>query len=256
MNLPGTLALTLLTALLLQHSGADAAPKKPSLSSITQPPSAGEKLIWDAWYTITLNDGSRYGYYNDRVELRKGRVFFSNHVWKMEENYINEEQLGAYAEPDENLTPLFYNFHSVYRTTETQIDGTVTDGRLLSVKSRRGDRDFPQVKKSIPPRTLFSVLFPVWLKDRASKMKPGDSLPFSTVIEDNIDQSFSIVTGRAKREKSEPGSKLSKFLVDYKGVKSFWYLDSSGVADRIEMPAHGTVVQRVSEEAAKKFLAN
>lgn len=227
------------------------------LPSSGHPSAPADKLLWDAWYTISLNDGSRYGYYNDRVELRRGRVYFSNRVWKKEEDYINEEQLGAYAEADKELTPLFYNFHSTYRTTETRIDGTVSSagsGRILTVKVRRGENELPQVRKSLSPKTLFSSLFPVWLKDRAAEMKSGQSLPFVTVIEDNVEQSFATVTGRVRREKDEPGSKLSKFLVDYKGVKSFWYLDSAGVAEKIEMPAHGTLVQRVPAETAKKYL--
>src|SRR4051812_47979859 len=55
---------------------------KPKPES-AQAKAPGAKLLLDAWYTITLNSGGiggpiRYGYYNDHLESRDGKLFFQN----------------------------------------------------------------------------------------------------------------------------------------------------------------------------------
>lgn len=249
-------------------AAVQAAPKKPLPKAAKPRPEATEsapsaaapheadKLIYDAWYTITVDPGAtRAGYYNDRVELRKGRVFFQNHVWKKEEDYINEEQLGAYAENTPELAPLFFNYHSTYRTTETSIDGTVSGGRSLSIKARKGSNELPVVKKMLPKGTFFEVFFPLWLSARAKELQPGQSKSFNAVFENTIEDGFRTVSGRVKMEKpdeSMPG--VSRFKVDLSGMKSVWWVDAQGIPARIEFPSLSTVVERSTREKAQKFL--
>src|SRR5262245_52550210 len=125
-------AFALLAALLISTTAFAETSKigkkaKPAVAAKTE--SKG-KLLIDEWYTITLNQGGiggpiRYGYYNDHLEERDGKLYFQNRVWKLEQGFVNEEQLGAMAQNDTELTPLLYNFHSNYRASETMIDGTV-----------------------------------------------------------------------------------------------------------------------------------
>src|SRR4051812_15140462 len=44
-----------------------------------------DRLLSDAWYTVMINKVVRYEYYNERIELKKGKVFFQSRVWKREE---------------------------------------------------------------------------------------------------------------------------------------------------------------------------
>ena len=233
-------------------------PARRSVKKTTPAPQAAHKVLLDAWYTIKANGKTPYAYYNDRVEERGGKLFFQNHVWKKEEDYINEEQLGAYAQPDGNLTPLFFNFHSVYRTTETSIDGTVTDGKSFAARIRKGEQELPVVKRSVPAGTIFAVFFPVWLKMNALNLKPGQNLAFRTILEDDLANSFALAPGRIQAEKPDPKAKASGtrlFSVDYRDARSLWWLDDQGVVARVEMPAQRVLVERVAGEAeARRFL--
>jgi len=239
------------TALLLSLSGstAFAAPKKVDTT-----------VLSDDWYTITLGAGANgkpYGYYNDHVEIKKGRLFYQNHVWKREEDYINEEQLGAFAENSPELIPLFFNFHSTYRTSETSIDGTVVDGKLLTVRAKQGGSELPIVKKALTSKTFFSIFFPYWLKQHLAELKPGKTLSFRTILEDNIEQGFNTVYGSVKQEKPDAFAEKSgtkKFLVDYRSLRSFWWLDAEGTCLRMEMPQQKMLVQKVNKAQAQAFL--
>jgi hypothetical protein len=221
------------------------------------PPAPKDKILHDAWYTVTVKPDVRYAYYNDRVELRGGRLFFQNKFWKQEEGYLNEEQIGAYAADDAELTPLFFNFHSTFRTTETTIDGNVKDGKSLTVKIRKGNTDLPIVKRSIPNKAILSLFFPLWLGKRLSQLKVGSPVTFTTILEDNIDVGFSPVNGTARLEKPDEfatKTKTSRLTVDYRDQRSFWYVEQSGMPVRIDMRDQKAVTDRVTPEAAKRFL--
>ena len=79
------------------------------------------KVVWDYWYTVTVQKIPAE-IENEKVVMHGDKLQFMQHVWKKEEGYINEEQLGAFAKADPDLTPLFFNFRSTYRTTETIVD--------------------------------------------------------------------------------------------------------------------------------------
>ncbi|MCM2323543.1 MAG: hypothetical protein NDJ90_09810 [Oligoflexia bacterium] len=223
-----------------------------ALAAPATAPSVPDRVLRDHWYIISVGT-IPYGYYNDRVELRKGRLFYQNHVWKREEGFLVEEQLGAYAENTAALKPLFFNFHSTYRATELTIDGTVSpSGRDLVVKARKGDRTLPVVKRGLYSKAFFSVFFPYWLGKKAPLLKPGQRESFVAIVEDQPEQALTLMDGRVKADPKEAG----KFHVSYRGLNSFWWLDAEGIPEKIEMPQQRMHVRRVSENEAKQFLEN
>ena len=231
---------------------------RPAKPVVKVPAETSEsKLLWDAWYTITVSETLHYGYYNERVELKRGRLHFQNHMWK-KEGYVNEEQLGAFAENDDDITPLFYNFHSTYRSSETNIDGTVIEGKTLNVRIKKGGAEMPVIKHSLPPKAIFSVFFPLWLKSRVYGPNAVKTAPFLSILEDNLEAGFLPLNGRMKVEKPDSiaqSTGTTKVSVDYRNMKSTWWIDEKGSAARIEMPAQKAVIVRVSKEKAEAFLA-
>lgn len=217
---------------------------------------AGDKTLWDEWYTMTINGKIHYGYYNEHVEKRKDHLFFKNDVWKREEDYINREALGAEAQDDEKVSPLFFNFHSTYRTNETTIDGNV-QGTMLTVKAKRTDKDYPVSKRGIPSKTILATFFPVWLGRHLPALKDGRVLDFTTVMEDNIELAWSPVEGHVKLEKPDELAKktrTTKVSVDYGSSHTVWWVDERGCAWRIEMPEQKVVVERATKNTAIRFL--
>jgi len=230
-------------------------------SAWAEPKAKSDKTLSDDWYTISLGAGAQkqaYGYYNDRVEIKKGRLFYQNHVWKKEDDYINEEQLGAFAENNAELTPLFFNFHSTFRTSETTIDGTVIDGKTLSVRIKKAGSELPVVKKGFVSKTFFSVFFPYWLKAHQSEILPNHSASFKTILEDNIDQGFSTVYGSVKIEKPDAFAEKTgtkKFQIDYRDLRSYWWLNSEGTCVRMELPQQKMLIEKVSKSQAESSLS-
>ncbi len=218
---------------------------------------AKDRVLWDHWYTVTLGKSKTpYEYYNDRVEIRKGRIVFQNKAWKKEEDYINEEQLGAFAEDNDELTPLFFNFHSSYRSSETIIDGTVTN-KVLNVRIRKGSRELQPIKRSIQRKLIFSQHFPVWLGKHLSQFKPGAPHSFVTILEDNIDNAFASVSGLLRMEKPDDLAiklQATRLSVTFQDQPSTWWVDEMGSPYRIEIPKTQTIVERSTEKAAKAFL--
>jgi len=214
-----------------------------------------DKVLWDYWYTVSVGKAP-YEYYNDRVETKKDRITCSNRAWKKEEDFINEEQLGAFAQNDDALTPLFFNFHSTYRSTETMIDGNVKD-KLLTVKVRKTGTDLPLIKRGIPKNMLLSSLVPVWLGRHMKELESGKTLNFYTILEDNLEAEFSTVTGTVQGQKPDDfaiKTKTQKVLIHLSNVKSIWWIEASGVPIRIEIPENDTIVDHVTADQAKKFL--
>ncbi len=228
-----------------------------AFSSLAAAATAGGTLVSEHWYTTTLGKGVHYGYYNERLEKRDGKLFFLNQSWKKEQDFIIEEQAGAVATPPPQFGQQFFNFHSTYRSTETTIDGSVKDG-MLTVKVRRGkSEDAAPLKKAMPRSAFFSIFFPVWIGMELPKLKEGQSIGYLTILEDNIDAGFSAMNGQVRLEKPDAfalKTKTRKLTVSNPGLKSTWWVDAQGSAVRIENPAQKSVIERVSEEQAKKFL--
>jgi hypothetical protein len=232
-----------------------AVPLSQAIQPKTEALQAGEKLIWDYWYTATIQKKHKYGYYNDRVVQLDGKIRFKNQFWKMEEGFINEEQLSSIANDDSNLSPVLFNFRSNYRSTIINVDGTAKDG-MLTIKIRRGEKDLEPITKGLPKTLFTAALFPVWLGRQLPSMQPGKSVNFLTLMEDGSNADFSTVAGRATLvagDSISAATKSKKIEVDMGGQKTYWYVDSQGAPYRISMPAQFLEVERVSKDRAVGF---
>lgn len=216
------------------------------------------QIVANDWYIVHVGK-MKWGYYNEKVEKEDGtdRLRFQQHYWKLEEGFINEEHLGAICKNDAELTPVLFNFHANYRSSETSIDGSVQDGHTLVVKIKKAGSELPLVRKGLPKKAFFSVFFPYWLQQNMDKLKTGKSASFSTILEDNIEMGFSMVPGNAKMMAADAIAKknnYTKILVKYRGHDSLWWVDSAGIIQRAEMPKQNVVVEKTSEKIAKHFL--
>lgn len=221
-----------------------------AITAVSAPP-ASDKI--ENWYTVTILPKTPYAYYRETLDHPNGRVRITTQMWKKEEGFINEEQLGAYALDNEVLTPLFFNFHSTYRSSELTIDGTANQSQL-TVRIKRNNEDSPIITKGLPSKAIFSSLFPVLLKKRLIKKEPKGS--FLAILEDNESAGFSPVNGTysmVQPDEFAKSSNTTRIEVDFSGSKSYWYLDSRGTAARIEMPSQKTLVERVPEARARAF---
>ncbi|MDR3607439.1 MAG: hypothetical protein P4M08_08665 [Oligoflexia bacterium] len=226
-------------------------------------PKAQANVLWDQWYTILVKRGnSHYSYYHELVERTKGRIHFQNDVWKKEEDYINRESLGAFAEDNDSLSPLFYNYRATFRSTETVIDGNVeiVDGsKFFVAKARSKGADLPDVKKSLNRKAFFEVFFPVWLGKHLAEMKEGHGVSFSTIMEDDLEHDFQLEEGTARLEKPDAiatQTHTHKISVTYRSMPSIWWITDKGYAERIEMPAQELIIERVPREKAESFFTD
>ncbi len=228
------------------------------------------EILWENWYTVTLNQNTPYGYYMERLEIRRelknsadknivdnSRYFFKNSFWKKEEGFINEEHTGALASISPFLKPILYNYHSKYRATETNIDGTIdANGKTFRTSFQQPGAP-PEVYKSrINKNTIFSVFFPVWLKNEISNNPPGKkTIKFNAILEDQ--PKIKSVSGWIKIQEPDEiatKTKTTRILVKFGASQSLWFINQDGVTERIEKPDAGMLVQRVTKQDALDFL--
>ncbi len=248
-------------AIFLTAQSTCAAPTSPRTTAKIvkkMPPEARQaSILWDYWYTVLVNKTIRYSYYHEKVRRTEGRIHYQFNSWKAEEGFLNEESLGAFAKDTPFLEPIFFNFRSVYRATETTIDGTLQPDNTLAIKVKRNSSEMPVMRKLFPPKTLLAGYFPVWFRLRLPLMKEGQSIGFRAVAEDNVDLGFSPFAGLVRLEKPDSfclNNRAKRLTVNYRDIRSTWYLDANGAPIRIEMPGIKTVVERTSEQLARKFL--
>jgi hypothetical protein len=214
--------------------------------------------IWDAWYTVTIGKKIHYEYYHDHAELKGDRIYYQNHAWKKEEEFINEEQLGAFAQDNAELSPLFFNFHSAYRSTETVIDGTVKPNtKLITIKIRKGSEDVAPITKGMSGHSTFSSLFPVWLKRHISELKAGHSITFWSIQEDDPDMQFSSNATEVRLDKPDAFAESThtrKLNIRYRGLQTFWWVDQDNLPLKVEIPQQRMTIERVAQEKAEHFL--
>lgn len=214
------------------------------------------KLLWNSWYVMTVGGKTPFGYYNDRVEKRDGKIAYQNQLWKMEEGFINQERVVSFGKDDENISPLLFNFLGTYRDTELSIDGTFT-GKELSVKARRNKQNLPAIQTSVPSKAFLSTLFQAWLGKHLGQLKPGKKYSFTTLFEDGIDTRYSGIAGGVTLEPEDTFSKKNstqKLTVDLGNVKSTWYVLPTGEAIRIEKPDQHLLIEKKTEAEALRFL--
>ena len=227
-------------------------------ASANQPTTgASNRVLWDSWYTVLVGGKVKYAYYNEKVEMKGDRVHFQTRMWKQEEGFINEENMGAFALNDTNLTHLFFNFRSTYRSTETQIDGPVGKDQHLSVRVQRGSQSMPPIRRRILDKPFFSVFFPVWVGKQLANHPQGKTVSFSAILEDNLDMSFRSVPGNIRQDAPDDFSRKSgtkKFIVNHRDLASVWWVKDNGMPVRIQMPSQKTLIQMVPQGEAEKFL--
>jgi hypothetical protein len=156
-----------------------------------------------------------------------------------------------------DLNPLFFNFRSTYRNSETLVDGSVKDGKTLVVKIKRDGQALPSVTKSISKGTFFSGFFPFWISKELPVLKEGKTVSFSTILEDDVDNGFNSESGTIRLEPADAFAKSSqtkKIAVDYRSVRSYWWSDAHGAPVKTEMPETKAVIERVTKEKAEAFL--
>lgn len=219
---------------------------------------AGEKttLLWNSWYTVTIGDKIPFGYYNDKVERRDGKIALQNQLFKMEEGFINEERVVSFGKDDANITPLLFNFLGTYRESEFSVDGTF-EGTKLKVKARRNKQNLQPIEVSVSSKAFLSTLFPVWVGKRLPEMKVGKRITFVTLFEDALDKRYAPVNGSVTLEADDETAKKTgtkKLAVEIDDLKSVWYVLPSGEAIRIENPAKHQLVERKTEAEARRFL--
>jgi YihY family inner membrane protein len=211
----------------------------------------------DFWYTVTVQKGFHYAYYNDRIEYRDGKIHFLNQYWKNEEGYINQESLGGIAKDDAQLTPVFYHFRSAYRTHETLIDGSVDESsRWVNVKIRKNGTELPTVRRSLSPMTILSMHFPLWLGKNLMEFSEQKLTSFRALIEDSQELGFGSIPGTVRRLPPDSFAieKNAVLLaVDHRDTETRWWVDAQGFPLRIEMPRIQTVVERVLRKTAETF---
>lgn len=228
----------------------------PSVSEAA-PPVQKQETLWDAWYTITLKQTVKYAYFHEVVRRDQGRIHYQSDMWKKEDDFINEEHLGSFAEDKPELAPLFFNLESFFRGSKTKIDGTVRDGNL-TVKTTRGEMTLPMNTISISSKSplFFSVFFPLWVKNSQGSFKKGKVHGFWAILEDNIDEKFKPKRGLLRLEDEDAlskSTKTTKYTVRYGNITSTWYIHPSGMTEKMVNSKQKSVLQRVTESAAKDF---
>jgi hypothetical protein len=215
------------------------------------------KVLWDEWYGVTVGTKTHYEYYNEKFELKDDKIFYQSDTWKKEEDYINRESLGDVSMTDDAVTPVFFNFHGTYRSTEVQIDGSLSPSHMLTVKVKKGDQDGPLIKKSISSKVFLSSFFPIWLGKHVKDLQKGKELNFLTLLEDGSDPDFQSISGSAKLMEPDDFStqnKAVKVKVTLGENHSIWWIDSRGASIKIEMPDTKTTVEKITKARALHFL--
>jgi len=253
------LAMMLTTSISFAASPATQGTATPAEKKTAEKPDPSAKKIWDYWYTATVAPKMHYAYYHEVAEVKQGRIHFQSTIWKNEEGFINEEQLGSFSEDNGKFTPLFFNFHGNYRASETAIDATIKDGKLQAKVSLNLE-DQPLVNRMVPSNAIFSSVFPLWmqaqLKNLPAEKAKNFTLPFLAILEDHADNGFTPEDGRFRVVDADEYSKKSGSIrveVDFNNQKSHWYLDKDGAPIRISIASQNTVVDRVTEKQAKSF---
>jgi hypothetical protein len=226
-------------------------PKTPKSSALTQ------TTLWDAWYIVTVNDTVPYAYFNEKASVIDGRAHLQLRIWKKEEGFINEENIGAFAADEPSLRPLFYNYRLTYKSTETQIDGTVDADRFLVTKVRKNGTDVPTSRKQLPKDAILSYTFPIWLARKYGSLQKDKPVSFYALTEDGVDSGFPISTGTVtllSDDEIATKTKTKRVKVNFMDADSFWWIRPGGNAFAIHTPTRKILTQQVTQEKALGFL--
>jgi hypothetical protein len=226
---------------------------------ISQSSAAGLKpdLKWDHWYTVKVNGKVPFAYYHEKTQTVSGRTHLELEIFKKEEGFLNQENLGLFAQNDEAVTPLFYNYRMTFKNSETILDGTLDSAQYLNIKIRKNGSELPVVKKHLPANVIFSYMFPIWVAKRLPTLTPNHYVGFQAINEEQIEQQFPIVSGKLMLEPEDAfakSHKAKKVSMIYEDMPSVWWLAKDGSAIRIVRGENQLVIDQVSKEQAHKFL--
>ncbi len=228
-----------------------------TLSTLSQAAPPTQKVLWDRWYTLTIEPNVHYGYYNEKAEERSGNLFLQTQIWKKEEDFINQEQMGILSKNDASLSPIAYNFRSTFRSSETVLDGTITDQRVLNIKAKIPPKPEQSLQKQLPKNVIFSSAFPLWIGKNIDRLKPKQPVSFQTFLEDSPQDEFRVEVGTVIRQEPDAlakSKKLIQLLVRFRGQESTWWVHPSGDAYQIHMKSQKVWIREVSKDVAMKFL--
>lgn len=215
------------------------------------------KPQWDTWYIVTVNGNVPYAYYNEKFEMKEGRIHLQMRIWKKEEGFINEENIGAFSKSGAELQPLLYTYQQKYKAVETTIDASFNDKGQLTLNIREPGKAPNPVQKQIPPKTILSYMFPLWLAQKLPSLQEGKIVSFLALAEDRIKEGFPVSVGQIILQKNDEianKTKTRKIKVTFDDASSFWWVDSAGQAVAIDTPARKVLVQRVPQQKAEGFL--
>jgi hypothetical protein len=221
---------------------AGSAPQKP-------------KVLWDRWYTLTIDPKIRYGYYNEKAESRGDTLFLQTQIWKKEEDFINQEQMGILSKAD--LTPMAYNFRSTFRSSEATLDGTIDEQRVLNVKSKNTNKQDQSLKKQLPQNVIFSSAFPLWIGKNIERLKPKAPISFQAFLEDSPQEDFRVESGVVIRQEPDAlakSMKLARLSVRFRNQDSTWWVRENGDAHQIHLPGQKLWIKEVPKDVALKYL--
>lgn len=221
--------------------------------------SAKEEILWDRWYGITLQPKTPFGYYNERVSKKDGKIFLQTDLWKKEEGYLNEEHYGGVSLDDAVLTPSFYNIRKNYRAIEITIDGSLASDGAFLVKAREGRNEPSSIKKFLPPKAFLSSFFPVWLGRNLSKLEGTQTVSFQGVLEDKTEEGSSAAYGTVRKDAPDEFAKktgTTRVLVRFNEQSSVWWVKENGEAARMHLEETHAIVEEMPKERAKAFLGS
>ncbi len=229
-------------------------------SGVTDSTSTKATQLWDSWYTVKVGGSIPFGYYHDRVEIKDGKIAFQNQYWKNEEGSINEEQLIAFAENTDNLTPVLFQFKSFYRDSTIDLDGTMKSG-ILKVKIRKNSKEIPSIERSVAKKAFLSSHFPIYLGKHLKKAKKNTKQSFSAILEDQVQRAYQPVSGHYTLQEADEFAKKTKtnrIAVHFNDQEGIWYVHDSGQIERIELKGNGPgtniLVEKAEEAIARRFL--
>lgn len=226
------------------------------LTLSAQAKDSSTQLLWNSWYTMTVGEKMHYGYYNDKVEKKEGKIAYQNQLWKTEEGFTNEERVVSFAKDNSNLTPLLFNFLGTYRDSELSIDGTF-EGTKLKIKARRNKQNLTPMESSVSSKAFLSTVFQVWIGRNLKDLIVGKRKSFTTLFEDALDTRYASINGAITLEEPDEFAKKSgtkKISVELSDVKSRWYVLATGEAVRVEKPDQHLVIEKKTEAEARRFL--
>jgi hypothetical protein len=216
-----------------------------------------EKILWNEWYTITLNHKIKYAIYNEKVTEENNRYHIQMALTKKEEGFLNFETSAAYVAKSKSLTPILFSFVSQYRDSLTSIDGTVKEPGNWSIKVTRGGSSTTPIVRRLENDEILSVSFPLWIHLMETYLKNGQFIGFSALQEDSITDQFKAERGQVVKQEQDAFAKTTGtrlFLVRFQNLDAKWWLNASGPVEKIEISSRGLVTNRTTESGAHKFL--